>query len=224
MSRRTVAQQRIYRVEPGALAGARRVAGAVPAPLERPPRRARASPRHGRRSDEHDLRAQPVGRRRAPGRRRPLDARLRPRPAPRAGPRLGGADRVVAARGLGAVHRRPGSRPNRRRDADDDRRRRRRGPSGVGSSRRAADDARVHVGDRSPALDARARRRGHAADARAHSRRPRLGAEGRRRLAPLLDVAERLLDGDPVGPIRGEDAKNYGWDRLHDAYAETLGT
>ena len=38
-----------------------------------------------------------------------------------------------------------------------------------------------------------------------------------------LDVAERLLDGDPVGPIRGEDAKNYGWDRLHDAYAETLG-
>ena len=38
-----------------------------------------------------------------------------------------------------------------------------------------------------------------------------------------LDVAERLLDGDPIGPIRGEDAKNYGWDRLHDEYAETLG-
>ena len=38
-----------------------------------------------------------------------------------------------------------------------------------------------------------------------------------------LDVAERLLDGDPVGPIRGEDAKNFGWDRLRDAYAERLG-
>jgi uncharacterized protein YndB with AHSA1/START domain len=38
-----------------------------------------------------------------------------------------------------------------------------------------------------------------------------------------LDVAERLLDGDPVGPIRGEDAKNHGWDRLRDAYAEGLG-
>ncbi len=37
-----------------------------------------------------------------------------------------------------------------------------------------------------------------------------------------LDVAERLLDGDPVGPIRGEDAKNYGWDRLREEYAERL--
>jgi uncharacterized protein YndB with AHSA1/START domain len=38
-----------------------------------------------------------------------------------------------------------------------------------------------------------------------------------------LDVAERLLAGQPVEPIRGEDAKNHGWERLHDAYAETLG-
>jgi Activator of Hsp90 ATPase homolog 1-like protein len=38
-----------------------------------------------------------------------------------------------------------------------------------------------------------------------------------------LNVAERLLDGEPVGPIRGEDAKNHGWDRLHDEYAERLG-
>ncbi|HWB70813.1 MAG TPA: SRPBCC family protein [Egibacteraceae bacterium] len=37
-----------------------------------------------------------------------------------------------------------------------------------------------------------------------------------------LVVAEHLLDGAPVGPIRGEDAKNYGWDDLHDAYAEKL--
>ena len=35
-------------------------------------------------------------------------------------------------------------------------------------------------------------------------------------------VAERLLDGDPVGPIRGQDAMNYGWQELHDAYAEEL--
>jgi uncharacterized protein YndB with AHSA1/START domain len=38
-----------------------------------------------------------------------------------------------------------------------------------------------------------------------------------------LVVAEHLLDGRPVGPIRGEDARNYGWDELNDAYARTLG-
>lgn len=38
-----------------------------------------------------------------------------------------------------------------------------------------------------------------------------------------LVVAERLLDGTPVGRIVGRDAKKYGWDRLHDAYAAKLG-
>ena len=38
-----------------------------------------------------------------------------------------------------------------------------------------------------------------------------------------LDVAERLLAGQPIEPIRGHDAMNYGWERLHDAYAEALG-
>jgi uncharacterized protein YndB with AHSA1/START domain len=38
-----------------------------------------------------------------------------------------------------------------------------------------------------------------------------------------LDVAERLLDGNPVGPIAGEEALNHGWQELHDAYAEKLG-
>jgi uncharacterized protein YndB with AHSA1/START domain len=38
-----------------------------------------------------------------------------------------------------------------------------------------------------------------------------------------LVVAERLLDGEPIDPIRGEDARRYGWDELHDAYAEKLG-
>jgi uncharacterized protein YndB with AHSA1/START domain len=38
-----------------------------------------------------------------------------------------------------------------------------------------------------------------------------------------LDVAERLLDGSPVTPIRGEDAMEHGWPALHDAYAERLG-
>ena len=39
-----------------------------------------------------------------------------------------------------------------------------------------------------------------------------------------LVVAERLLDGTPTGPIRGQDARNYGWDDLHRNYAEALGT
>lgn len=38
-----------------------------------------------------------------------------------------------------------------------------------------------------------------------------------------LTVAERLLDGRPVGPIRGADAHNYGFDELHTAYAVRLG-
>jgi uncharacterized protein YndB with AHSA1/START domain len=38
-----------------------------------------------------------------------------------------------------------------------------------------------------------------------------------------LLVAEHLLDGQPVGPIRGSDALNYGWEELHDAYAGKLG-
>jgi hypothetical protein len=37
-----------------------------------------------------------------------------------------------------------------------------------------------------------------------------------------LDVAERMLDGEPIGPIRGQDAMNHGWQELHDAYAERL--
>jgi uncharacterized protein YndB with AHSA1/START domain len=38
-----------------------------------------------------------------------------------------------------------------------------------------------------------------------------------------LDVAELLLDGKPIAPIRGDDALNYGWEDLHDAYGERLG-
>ncbi|MFC0002848.1 SRPBCC family protein [Micromonospora siamensis] len=37
-----------------------------------------------------------------------------------------------------------------------------------------------------------------------------------------LDVAGHLLDGDPVGPIRGAEAKDFGWAELRDAYAERL--
>jgi uncharacterized protein YndB with AHSA1/START domain len=39
-----------------------------------------------------------------------------------------------------------------------------------------------------------------------------------------LLVAERLLAGRPIAPIRGEDARNYGWAELHDAYAVRLAT
>lgn len=37
-----------------------------------------------------------------------------------------------------------------------------------------------------------------------------------------LVVAQHLLDGQPIPPIRGADARNYGWERLADAYAERL--
>jgi uncharacterized protein YndB with AHSA1/START domain len=38
-----------------------------------------------------------------------------------------------------------------------------------------------------------------------------------------LDVAERLLDGEPIGPIRGSDAMNFGWDDLRAGYAAKMG-
>jgi uncharacterized protein YndB with AHSA1/START domain len=38
-----------------------------------------------------------------------------------------------------------------------------------------------------------------------------------------LVVAERLLDGQPIEPIRGMDAMAYGWAELHEAYAQKLG-
>ena len=37
-----------------------------------------------------------------------------------------------------------------------------------------------------------------------------------------LDVADRLLAGDPVPVIRGAEAKKYGWQDLADAYAARL--
>jgi uncharacterized protein YndB with AHSA1/START domain len=38
-----------------------------------------------------------------------------------------------------------------------------------------------------------------------------------------LVVADRLLDGHPIGPIRGDEARNFGWEELNDAYAAKLG-
>lgn len=37
-----------------------------------------------------------------------------------------------------------------------------------------------------------------------------------------LAVAEDRLNGRPTDPIRGQDAMNFGWQELHDAYAERL--
>ncbi|GIH05116.1 hypothetical protein Rhe02_31830 [Rhizocola hellebori] len=37
-----------------------------------------------------------------------------------------------------------------------------------------------------------------------------------------LDVAQHLLDGDPVGPIRGADAVHFGWNELNEAYEREL--
>lgn len=36
-------------------------------------------------------------------------------------------------------------------------------------------------------------------------------------------VLDRLLAGEDPGPIRGAEAMDFGWQRLHDAYAERLG-
>jgi uncharacterized protein YndB with AHSA1/START domain len=38
-----------------------------------------------------------------------------------------------------------------------------------------------------------------------------------------LVVAERMLDGDSVGPIRGREARQHGWDALNEGYAAKLG-
>jgi uncharacterized protein YndB with AHSA1/START domain len=38
-----------------------------------------------------------------------------------------------------------------------------------------------------------------------------------------LDVAERLLQGRPVGRIVADDARKHGWEQLNDAYAERVG-
>jgi Activator of Hsp90 ATPase homolog 1-like protein len=38
-----------------------------------------------------------------------------------------------------------------------------------------------------------------------------------------LVVLARLLDGDPVGVVRGQDALKYGWERLRDGYARRFG-
>jgi uncharacterized protein YndB with AHSA1/START domain len=38
-----------------------------------------------------------------------------------------------------------------------------------------------------------------------------------------LLVADHLLDGQPIGPIRGENARNFGWEDLNEAYAAELG-
>lgn len=38
-----------------------------------------------------------------------------------------------------------------------------------------------------------------------------------------LDVAERYLDGDPVGRIVAGDAKKHGWETLNSEYAKRFG-
>jgi hypothetical protein len=38
-----------------------------------------------------------------------------------------------------------------------------------------------------------------------------------------LVVAERMLDGAPIPPIRGDDARNFGWTELDAEYARQLG-
>ena len=37
-----------------------------------------------------------------------------------------------------------------------------------------------------------------------------------------LDVAEHLLDGDPIPPIRGQEAREFGWEELRAEYEKRL--
>jgi hypothetical protein len=37
-----------------------------------------------------------------------------------------------------------------------------------------------------------------------------------------LDVAERLMVGDPVGRIVEDEAREHGWERLNEEYAARL--
>jgi uncharacterized protein YndB with AHSA1/START domain len=37
-----------------------------------------------------------------------------------------------------------------------------------------------------------------------------------------LNVLDHLLDGDPVPPVRGQDALQHGWTELHEDYAAQL--
>ena len=39
-----------------------------------------------------------------------------------------------------------------------------------------------------------------------------------------LDVAERMLQGRPIGRIAAEEARKHGWDELENAYAKKLGS
>jgi uncharacterized protein YndB with AHSA1/START domain len=39
-----------------------------------------------------------------------------------------------------------------------------------------------------------------------------------------LLVAERMLDGRPIPPIRGSEARDYGWEELNERYAESFRT
>lgn len=38
-----------------------------------------------------------------------------------------------------------------------------------------------------------------------------------------LDIAERALDGRPIGRIPAKDARSFGWERLNSEYAERFG-
>lgn len=38
-----------------------------------------------------------------------------------------------------------------------------------------------------------------------------------------LDAADALLAGEPIGPVAGSRARDYGWDELNERYAKALG-
>ena len=140
---------------------------------------------------------------------------------PRAG--VGGAHRPGPAAPMGAVHRRPRPRHHRRPatltmvDGDA---RRRTSPATVQPGR-AADAARVHLGRRTCCAGSwRPTGTGTRLTLRHTIGRPRLAAQGRRRLAPVPGRRRPPARRRPGRPDpRARTRKNHGWDELHDAYA-----
>ena len=142
---------------------------------------------------------------------------------PRAG--LDRADRARRAARLGAVRARPQPRAPRRGDADDVSRTRPRSATIARRVTRADAPSLLEYrwGDDRAALGARADR---GAGTRLTLSHTVAGEDWLPKVAAgwhlCLDVAERLLDGAPTPPIRGEEAMEHGWQELHDAYAERL--
>jgi uncharacterized protein YndB with AHSA1/START domain len=108
-------------------------------------------------------------------------------------------------------------------DAHDDRRGHRGAACGDRPPGRRADASRIHLGDDVLQWELSATDGGTRLTLR-HTTETRTGvpmvAAG---WHMCLDVMALALDGHPIGAIRGGEALDFGWQKLHDAYANKLG-